>query len=145
MSQPPPSSRRAFVDTSAYFALIAPQDANYQEAVAIATRLANQRWRLFTTNYILAETHALLLARLGRNVAATFLREIDRSSTRIIRATASDERWAQEIIEQYTDKDFSLADAISFSVMERFNIRSAFTFDQHFTQYGFVMLGSELF
>ena len=142
MTQPSPlSSRRAFVDTSANFALIDRRDASHRTAVTIATRLADQRWRLFTTNYIVAETHALLLNRLGRDVALTFLREIGHTT---IRATPADERRAREIIEQYTDKDFSLADAISFAIMERLNIRSAFTFDQHFAQYGFTALTAQL-
>ncbi len=137
----PLASRRAFVDTSANFALVDQRDANHHTAVTIATGLANQRWRLFTTNYIVAETHALLLARLGRDAALTFLQEIGHAT---IRATAADESRAREIIEQYADKDFSLADAISFSVMERYNIRSAFTFDQDFAQYGFTALVPEL-
>jgi len=129
------------VDTSANFALIDQRDANHNTAVTIATRLASQRWRLFTTNYIVAEPHALLLARLGRDAALTFLREIGHTT---IRATVADERRAQEIIEEYTDKDFSLADAISFAVMERVHIRFSFTFDQHFAQYGLIVLTSEL-
>ena len=31
----------------------------------------------------------------------------------------------------------------SFAVMERLRIGEAFTFDRHFAQYGFVMLGPE--
>jgi uncharacterized protein len=136
--------RRAFVDTSAYFAMMVPRDANHQQAVGIMTQLANQRWQLFTTNYILAETHALLINRVGYTTALSFLRETNESSTRVIHATVADERRAREIMERYADKDFSLVDAISFSVMERLNIRSAFMFDHHFAQYGFVALAPEV-
>jgi predicted nucleic acid-binding protein len=131
----------AFVDTSAHFAVIDRRDAHHDTAVVISTRLTQQRWRLFTTNYILAETHALLLTRLDRATALTFLQEIGPTT---IRAATADEQRAREIIERYTDKDFSLADAISFSVMERLNIRYAFTFDQHFAQYGFTVLTPEI-
>jgi len=58
----------------------------------------------------------------------------------VIRARASDEERAQQILFQYTDKDFSFADAISFAVMERLDIRRAFTFDRDFAQYGFTVL-----
>jgi predicted nucleic acid-binding protein len=132
--------RRALVDSSASYALIDPREAWHAEALAIRDRLIAERWRLFTTNFLLAETHALLMSRMGRAVAARALFEIDRSATTVIRASAADERRARAIIAQYDDKDFSLTDAISFAVMERLGLIYAFTFDRHFAQYGFIAL-----
>lgn len=143
MKRPPATGlRRVFVDTSAHFALTDSQDANHAEAKALATWLAEERWRLFTTSFVLVETHALLLSRLGRDMALKVLREIDRSTVTVIRATVTDERQAREILEKYQDKDFSLCDAVSFVVMERLGISSAFAFDQHFAQYGLTVLAS---
>lgn len=139
---PPTSvgSRRVFVDTSAYFALIDAQDANHSSAQAIADELSQEPVRLLTTNFIIAETHALFLSRMRRDIALSFLREIDNSSTTIVRATAKDEQHAREILQKYRDRDFSLCDAISFAVMGRLNISSVFSFDRHFVQYGFAMV-----
>ena len=53
-----------------------------------------------------------------------------------------DRAWA--IIEQFDDKDFTLADATSFAVMERLRIGAAFTFDSDFAQYGLLVLTPEL-
>lgn len=89
---------------------------------------------------MLAETHALLLARRGRTIAARILTEIDHSTAVLVRVSAADERRAREIITTYQDKDFSLTDATSFAIMERLRIGHAFTFDRHFTQYGFTVL-----
>ncbi len=81
------------------------------------------------------------MGRHGRDVAARVLRDIDASAgTTVVRVSARDERRAREIIERYDDKEFSLTDAISFAVMERLRIGSAFTFDRHFAQYGFAVL-----
>jgi predicted nucleic acid-binding protein len=44
------------------------------------------------------------------------------------------------IIYNYTDKEWSLADAISFAVMQRLRIDIAFSFDSDFRQYGFVVV-----
>lgn len=140
MSVPDPRGRRVFIDTGGYFALTDPRDENHAAAVTIAERLATDRWRAFTTNLILAETHALVLARRGREAAWRVLSGIDRSATTIVRVSATDERRAREIIARYADKDFSLTDAISFSVMERLRITWAFSFDQHFAQFGFTPL-----
>ncbi len=136
----PPNYRRVFIDTSANYALASPQDINASAARAISDRLKAERWRLFTTNFILAETHALLLARRDRGVALRVLQEITNSSTVIVRVRAADERRAQEILVQYDDKDFTLTDATSFAVMERLGISYAFAFDRDFAQYGLNVL-----
>ncbi len=56
-------SHRVFVDTSAYYALTDRRDSRHANAQEMARRLANERRRLFTTNFMVAETHALVLAR----------------------------------------------------------------------------------
>lgn len=56
---------------------------------------------------------------------------------RIIHVTDKIEDQAWKIFEQYDDKDFSFTDCTSFAIMENENIQNAFTFDRHFTQYGF--------
>lgn len=133
--------RRALVDTSAFFAISNARDVQHPTAQAIASRLRREQWHLSTTNFIVAETHALLLSRAGRQVAATILAGIDRDDITIIRVSEADEQRAREIIYQYDDKDFSLTDATSFAVMERLHIAHAFAFDHHFTQFGVVLLG----
>lgn len=132
--------RRALVDTSAHYALADPRDGSHAAASAVVDQLAEGPSRLYTTNLVVAETHALLLARRGRHVALRVLQEIDLSTMTIVRVSAADERRAREILTRYDDKDFSLTDAASFAVMERLNLRYAFTFDRHFAQYGFTVL-----
>lgn len=111
-----------FVDTSAYFALSYSHESNHAQALAIGRRLQAEHWRLFTTNFILAEIHALLLTRLNRVVAARILSEIDESPITIERVTVEDEERARAIIRQYQGKDFSLTDGTSFAVMDRLRI-----------------------
>ena len=45
------------------------------------------------------------------------------------------EGWAY--FQQHRDKVYSLADCISFIVMKKFSVDTAFTFDKHFVQAGF--------
>jgi predicted nucleic acid-binding protein len=134
----PPLLQSVFVDSSAYYALIDRQDAEHPAAKAILERLERQspRPRIFTTNFVRAEAHALILNRLGRPAAMRFLLELATGGTTLIRVTVQDERRALEIIEHYQDKAFSLTDATSFAVMERLGIETAFAFDAHFRQYG---------
>jgi predicted nucleic acid-binding protein len=135
-----PQARHTLVDASAYFALLDHDDANHTQALAISHRLIAEGWRLFTTSFVLAETHALLLNRLSQAIATRFLRDMEHSPTTLVWVTPADVQRAKVIIYQYADKDFSLTDATSFAVMERIRVSSAFTFDRHFAQYGFTVL-----
>jgi uncharacterized protein len=137
---PPLRARRVFVDSSAYLALLDQDDEHHREATQLLHQLAQERYRQFTTNVLLIESHALILSVLGRAQAAQFLTDMHESHTVVVRVRASDEARATQILFQYTDKDFSFADAISFAVMERLDIRLAFTFDRDFAQYGFTVL-----
>jgi uncharacterized protein len=136
----PLRERRVFVDSSAYLALLDVDDEHHNEAIETLQELAQARYRQFTTNVLLIESHALILSVLGRGRAAQFLTDMEESNTVVIRARAADEERAKQLLFQYTDKDFSFADAISFAVMERLTIRLAFTFDRDFVQYGFPVL-----
>jgi uncharacterized protein len=137
------SRRRVLVDTSAYFALSDVHETDHSDAVHILERLADARYRQYTTNVLVIECHALMLARLGGERARGFLRGIEAGGTTVVRVRAQDEERAREILFRYTDKGFSFADAISFVVMERLGIGYAFTFDEHFHQYGFQVLTPE--
>ncbi len=128
--------RQVLVDSSAYLALLDADDRHHQEAVAIARQLAQERYRQLTTNVLLIGAHALILSTLGIAQAVRFLQTMERGATDVVRVRASDEALAKALLARYSDKDFSFADAISFVVMERLGISSAFTFDRHFTQYG---------
>jgi uncharacterized protein len=131
-----------FVDTGAYAALALTSDGNHRGAIATATELERLQARLFTTNFVVAETYALILARAGRTAAVSLLDQLEQSQELIVRVEADDERRAYDIVRQYRDKTFSLVDAMSFAVMERLGIARAFTFDRHFAQYGFQIVGA---
>jgi len=106
-------------------------------------RLAASRSQLLASNFVIAETHALFVSKLGRRIALRFLDEIDTSGTSIVRVTEPDENTARTILRRYDDKDFSYVDATSFAVMARLDIREAFTFDRNFRQYGLTVLPEE--
>ena len=130
---------RWFVDTSGFFASSNIRDPNHDSAQRVLARAAADGVGLVTTVYIVAETQALFLAKVGRDAGIRFLRRMEGGSVDIVRPTEGDEARAREIIYGYTDKDFSLTDAISFSVMERLGVAKAFTFDSDFRQYGFAV------
>ena len=124
---------RVLVDTSAIYALIDADDSSHRAARAGLDRIRKRRDEPFITNFILAECHALLLARLGPEMARRWL---STSVWTIERSTAEDEDNAQDIIVTHTDKSYSFTDAVSFAVIKRLRIRAALAFDRHFAQFG---------
>ena len=125
-----------FADTSGVFALAVQRDQHHHAAQELQRAFVQANTRLVTTNFVVAELHALMLTRVGPNEANALLVALDQSRTLIIRAEAADEFRARSIVRQYGDHGYSLTDAISFAVMDRLHINRAFTFDQHFTRYG---------
>jgi uncharacterized protein len=131
--------RAVLWDSSAILAFLDADDVNHAKAGKVLGRLANERRSVFVTNYLVVETHALLLRRLGRTLARRWLLE---AKPPVLKVTSSEEAMAVELLVQFEDKDWSLCDAISFAVMLQRKVRSAFSFDHHFGQIGrFEVLG----
>ena len=101
-------------------------------------RFRAEQYRFVTTNFTLAELHALLLSRVNRQVALATLKQIDTSGiTTIVRVRQRDEMRARAIVTHFDDKDFSLIDAISFAVMEASHCTAVMSFDHDFVTAGF--------
>lgn len=125
---------KILVDSGAVFALLCRDDQNHPAAVACLRKMQKQRALPVLTNYLLAETHVLLAARLGADAARMWLRN---NIWPVEQAVAVDEKRAMGILLSGRGGDCTLVDAISFAVMERLAISTAFTFDQNFAHYGF--------
>jgi predicted nucleic acid-binding protein len=129
---------QALVDTSAVYALLDRDDGNHRKAVTVLRSLPRRGVTPVLSNFLVAESHALILSRLGARVARDWLLK---QIWPIEPITAVDERRARDIIQSYEDKSFSYTDATSFALMERLGISEAFAFDSHFRQYGLRLLG----
>src|SRR5438105_2164619 len=128
-----------FADSSGYYAAAVRRDENFHAAQTMLASLEREHARLFTTRYVLAETHALIVKRQrDPRGALTLLNSIEQArSTTIVSVTDADEANARAILTRYQDHLFTLTDAISFAVMERLGITRVFSFDRDFVEYGF--------
>ena len=126
-------TRSVLWDSSAILALIDADDADHARARVVARDIASERRPSFITNYIEAETHALLVRKLGRAMAREWLLT---GGLTVVPALAAEEQHAREILARHTEKDWTLCDAISFAVLDARRVTRAFTFDHHFRQYG---------
>jgi uncharacterized protein len=126
-------TRSVLWDSSAILALLDADDADHARALAVARDIASERRPSFMTNYIEAETHALLLRKLGRGLAREWLLT---GGLPVVSALPAEEQRAREILARHADKDWTLCDALSFAVLDARHVTRAFTFDHHFQQYG---------
>jgi predicted nucleic acid-binding protein len=69
--------RGVFVDTSAYYSYVDRNDQRHTDVKALFEELLAAGIRLHTTDIVVAESHALVLGRINRNVAAILLGQID--------------------------------------------------------------------
>ena len=124
------------VDTSAFYALMDGEDAYHVRAVEWWEKEQLCEGYLGTTNYIVLETMTLLQARLGMPAVRTFRDAV----LPVMRQEWIDEETHGRSVSAFTGGERrgpSLVDFSSFETMRRLGVRSAFTFDRHFRQYGF--------
>lgn len=132
---------RVFIDTGAFLAIRRPDEREHLRAREAFEALVQRRVRLVSTNYTFSETYTTLLTRAGRDAAIRWGRDM-RAGTGIefVRVDAEVEEAAWQILESHGDKRWSYVDAVSFALMEREGIGTAFAFDQHFSQRGLAVI-----
>ncbi len=128
-----------FVDTSAFYALLDGDDAEHSRGLKLWEGKPPGERDLVTTNYVVLESMALLQPRLGMPAVRGFRDSI----LPLVRIEWIDEAHHAQAVSAFIAagrRGLSLVDLSSFETMRRLGIRSAFTFDRHFRQYGFETL-----
>lgn len=133
-------ARRLFIDTSAFLALEDKSDAHHEAARRFQREMRlHGPCEIFTSAYVLDETLTLIRRRLGIQPSITFAKNIRSSRiTKVIWSSQELEQKALDLFERYADKTFSLTDCMSFLIMQEQDIQEAFSFDDHFSQMGFL-------
>ncbi len=123
-----------FVDTGAWFAYFVRRDPDHNAA---RKWIASNQFPLNTSDYILDELFTLLKMREIHAVAVAAGKTLtEEKICRIIRITSDDFANAWRVFVQFSDKGWSFTDCTSKVVMERLHISTAFSFDEHFEQFG---------
>ena len=130
-----------FVDTSAFYALLVPEDQEHEKAGAILSGLDPSRSSLVTSSFVILETVSLLQARIGVTAVRAFQESI-LPALDVVWVDAPLYRRAAAALLAASKRDVSLTDWSSFEVMRERGIRAAFAFDEHFAQQGFELLSA---
>jgi predicted nucleic acid-binding protein len=128
-----------FVDTSAVFAVLDADDQNHGRAKQAWVNLIAQGAELVCTSYILVEAFALVQHRLGMEAARVLQDDV---------APMLHVEWVDEgthdagvaALLTAARRQLSLVDCVSFNVMHRLGIKTAFAFDDDFAKQGFELI-----
>lgn len=126
-----------FVDTAAFLAIENRRDAHHQEALTFRDVCLEAGETLITSDYVLDESYTIIRLRAGHAVAVEFGEDVRASRVlriEYINPEVLEEAW--RIFKAFADKEFSFTNCTSFALMERLHISTAFTFDEHFREYG---------
>lgn len=125
-----------FIDTSAFISILDLDDDNHKRSGKKWKEIVLSGKCLICTNYILVETISLLQSRFGikavrnfqGNIVPILIVEWVDSFTHELAITG---------LLSANRKELSLVDCVSFIVMRKLGITSAFAFDHHFKEQGF--------
>ncbi len=129
-----------YVDTSAFLAILHAGDDFHPKAASIWIDLLDKGAALITNSFVLVETFALVQNRLGLDAARTLARDI----IPLFEIKWIDGDLYQQAMTTYLTanrRQLSLVDCSSFVVMHRYHLVTAFTFNPHFQEQGFEVLG----
>lgn len=127
-----------FADTSFFVAFLNPEDIDHASAYGY---MADHEDQIITTEWVLAELGNYLSRRKSRTRFQSFLADLS-ADPRVIIEPATHESF-EEAVRLYGDrgdKRWSIADCMSFLVMNRRQLHQALTSDHHFEQAGYTIL-----
>lgn len=126
-----------FADTTALASLLIPTDENHKKAKSWLQN--NSREPIITTDYIIDELYTLILVRskskswtvsaVNRFLSSDWISEL-------LFVTREDFFQAEQVFLAFQDKGWSFTDCTCKIVIDRLGIPRAFTFDEHFNQFG---------
>jgi predicted nucleic acid-binding protein len=127
-----------FIDTSAFLAVLNANDRFHATARQKWDEILSSDATLFSCNYVLLETTALLQHRFGIEAVRLFENDI---------LPIIETLWIDETIHKQgmsallvaNRRELSLVDCTSFDVMRQSGLDTAFTFDPHFREQGFIV------
>ncbi|OIP90923.1 MAG: hypothetical protein AUK24_03655 [Syntrophaceae bacterium CG2_30_49_12] len=137
----PDRGHKLFVDTSAFVALFDHADQYHKQAATFKdTFILRYNLRLLTSNYIYSEA----MSRLT-HLPIEVLQQLDALIHNPLPGAPIkiEQLWVKKdtivkavpIYFRYIEQRFSITDCTSFILMEKHDIRAAFTFDDHYKIY----------
>jgi predicted nucleic acid-binding protein len=121
--------RAVLADTGPLYAAVDPHDARHKQALRELSKLENQKHQVVLAYPTLLEAYTMVLYRLGKHVASTWLDEVGK--TAMINPTPEDYRDAFAKVRSLGDQDITLFDATVAALAIRMGLQ-VWTYDHRF-------------
>ena len=137
-------TEEVFIDAGFWVAIIYENDQHGEEAKRLWQIVAENGWRLLTTNWTFYEALTYLNGRMGRHDLALELMSLVEDNNVVIADASDFEDEALAIFRTHSDKSWSVVDCANFVCINRQQNRFALSFDGDFRQaqveFGFTVL-----
>jgi uncharacterized protein len=134
-------AKEVFLDTGFVIALVSPRDHYHVVAQQLSESITSNGIRLITSQAVVLEIGAALSKLSFRQAAIRIIEAMqDDPLIEIVTLDTNRIRRAFDVFKHRTDKEWSLADCISFEIMHERGLTEALTPDEHFSQAGFTAL-----
>jgi len=121
--------RAILADTGPLYAAVDPHDARHKQSLSELARLAREKYQVVLAYPTLLEAYTIVMHRLGKDVASTWLSELAEAAT--INPTVEDYREAFTRVRMLGDQDITLFDATLAALSVRMGV-AVWTYDHHF-------------
>ena len=126
---------RIFLDSSFWIAFRNERQSHHGIAREIVNGLFRQRTQFISTPFVFAEVHATFSR--SRTVREQIIADFwENPLLHMAEVSQADHQAAIALLRQHDDKSYPFCDAISFVIMERFEVKRVAAFDDHFRQFG---------
>jgi len=130
-----------YIDSSAFIAVIDASDRYHPSAASVWRELIDHNEQLVISSYTLFETIALIHRRLGTETVRRFLEDM-LPVVEVAWVDVSDHTAVVPAMLARPGKSGpSIVDCMSFHVIGQRGIRDVFTYDKHFAEQGFNVIG----
>jgi predicted nucleic acid-binding protein len=122
--------RAVLADTGPLYAAVDPDDQYHPRAQQELSELQRRQLTVMLAYPTVSEAYTLVLYRLGRSTARSWLQEILKGAT-LINPTPEDYRMAVSKLDAYPDQSITLFDAALAALSKRLSV-PVWTYDHHF-------------
>jgi predicted nucleic acid-binding protein len=131
-----PTSFDYLIDSDAFVAFFLSDDALAGTVMHLFANIEQQKQRICTTNWVIAETATVLSSRDSQETAIKFLNVIEEGGIPVLPVSEALERESHRIFRSQKTKKTSMVDCSNVAIAKHYGIDALLTFDGFYKRFG---------